>query len=386
MRLRATTKWIRFPRCLKGTIPEKPYVSFLVSDADVKDKPLKGVRIAMVRQFMVKQTKNDATISDQIDKEIKGILRDKLGAEIIESVDPLYPDDPSVPNMTYTFADAFAEILPHNIPEFFSQKAATGELAFAVPGWEVTSLDYDVALQLHKAPLSPQINPRTIGLLRYANPSGLLGMNTYLAARNDARVKDWATFVANASFKSDEARLRAQDVLQQKEVRVASGTLNYLQMQSVMRLVVLKVMQENHIDVFVNPKQTTPPYLLGGAIEPEVNGRPSRSCCQILTALIGSPEIEVPAGFTTIAYDPKTVLSADKKGYTYITGELRSTLPHPMPISMMFWSGPGYDADVIRVASAYESATHHQSAACVGGNSCRAESEVPRWTIRLRGL
>jgi amidase len=31
-----------------------------------------------------------------------------------------------------------------------------------------------------------------------------------------------------------------------------------------------------------------------------------------------------------------------------------------MPISLMFWSGPGSDADVIKVASAYESATHHR--------------------------
>ena len=344
----------------KGTIPDNPYESSLVSDAKVLSRPLKGVRVAVVREFMVKQTKNDATISDQIDREIKEILRDKLGAELVESVDPLYPDDPSVPNMTYTFADAFAEILPHVIPEFFLQKSSTGELAYAVPGWDVTSLEYAVALQLHKAPLSPLINLRSIGLLRYANPSGLLDINTYLAARNDARVKDWESFIVHASFKSDEARLRAQDALEQKQIRPSAGTLNYLQMQSVMRLVVLKVMQENHIDVFVNPEQTTPPYLLGGAIEPEVNGRPSRSCCQILTALIGAPEVEIPAGFTTVTYDPKTVLSPDRKEYTYKTGEVRTVLTHPMPISMMFWSGPGYDADVIRVASAYESATHHR--------------------------
>jgi Asp-tRNA(Asn)/Glu-tRNA(Gln) amidotransferase A subunit family amidase len=31
-----------------------------------------------------------------------------------------------------------------------------------------------------------------------------------------------------------------------------------------------------------------------------------------------------------------------------------------MPISMMLWSGPGSDPDVIKAASAYESATHHR--------------------------
>ncbi len=52
------------------------------------------MRVGIVREFMVKHTKNDVAISDQIDKEIKTVLRDKLGAELVESVDPLYEDDP----------------------------------------------------------------------------------------------------------------------------------------------------------------------------------------------------------------------------------------------------------------------------------------------------
>ena len=75
----------------KGLIPKEPYASFLVPDSDVKDKPLKGMRVGIVREFMVKHTKNDVAISDQIDKEIKTVLRDKLGATLVESVDPLYP-------------------------------------------------------------------------------------------------------------------------------------------------------------------------------------------------------------------------------------------------------------------------------------------------------
>jgi Asp-tRNA(Asn)/Glu-tRNA(Gln) amidotransferase A subunit family amidase len=136
--------------------------------------------------------------------------------------------------------------------------------------------------------------------------------------------------------------------------------VSYLEMQSVLRMIVLKVMYENKIDVFVNPEQTTAPYLLGGAPEPEVNDRSSQSCCQMFTALLGGPEADVPAGYTTIAYDPKYVLTADKKRYIAVTGSVESKLPHPMPISMMFWAGPGSDADVIKVSSAYEAATHHR--------------------------
>jgi amidase len=343
----------------KGLIPKEPYTSFVIPDAAVKDKPLKGVRIGIVREFMVKHTKNDVAISDQLDKEIKTVLRDKLGATLVESVDPMYPDDPDVPNMKYTFRDAMAEILPHAVPEYFLRKASNGELEFAVPGWDVRTVEYAVALSLHQAPLSDKINLRSIAK-GYANPWNLFAVNQYLADRGDERVKDWASWVANATFKTESERARAVNAVNQHDTRPVADAISYLEMQSVVRLIVLKVMAENHIDVFVNPEQTTAPYLLGGALEPEVNDRGSQSCCQGFTALLGTPEVDVPAGYVTVTYDSKYVLSPDKTQYTAVTGEVESKLPHPMPISMMFWAGPGYDADVIKAASAYEAATHHR--------------------------
>jgi Asp-tRNA(Asn)/Glu-tRNA(Gln) amidotransferase A subunit family amidase len=343
----------------KTVIPKEPYASFVVPDSAVKDKPLQGMRIGIVREFMVKHTKNDENISDQIDKEIKAILRDKLGAELVESVDPKYPDDPSVPNMKYTFQHAIAEVFSHNVPEYFSQTDSRGELEFAVPGWDVTSVDYLVALGMHTAPLSEKINLRNISE-GFSNPTTLLHMNEYLARRGDSRVKDWASWVANARFKSDGERARALNAAESKNPRPDPNAISYLKMQSVNRMVILKVMHENKIDVFVNPENTLPPYRLGEASEPTVDGRESNSCCQRFTAILGSPEIDVPAGFINFSYDPQYVLSPDKKRYTAVTGEVKVDLPHPMPISMMFWAGPGSDSDVIKAASAYEAATHHR--------------------------
>ncbi|MGH9560971.1 MAG: hypothetical protein ACRD3S_05905, partial [Terracidiphilus sp.] len=260
----------------------------------------------------------------------------------------------------YTFRDAMAEILPRTVPEFFFQKDKDGNLLYPVPGWDVTSIDYDIALSLHKAPLSDKVNLRTIAKF-YANPSSLFLANRYLAERGDTRVKDMATWIPNATFKTDAERARAMNSLDRKDARPDRRELNYLEMQRVTRMIILKVMQENKIDVFVNPEQTTTPYLLGGANEPEVNGRGTQSCCQGFTALLGSPEAAIPAGFVTTTVDPHYVLDADKKGYTPVTGSVRTTLPHPLPISLMFWAGPGSDPDVIKAASAYESATHHRT-------------------------
>jgi Asp-tRNA(Asn)/Glu-tRNA(Gln) amidotransferase A subunit family amidase len=232
----------------KGIIPKEPYSSFVVPDSAVAGKPLQGVRVGIVREFMVKHTKNDVAISDQIDKEIKSVLRDKLGATLVESVDPMYPDDKSIPNMTYTFQDAMAEILPHTLPEYFWKKTPTGELAFAVPGWDVQSMNYIVALSLRKAPLSDKINLRSItdGL---TNPANVLLANRYLSDRGDERVKDWTSWVANATFKNDEERARATNATAVTDPRPAPGSLSYFQMQSVTRMIVMKVMYENKMSL-----------------------------------------------------------------------------------------------------------------------------------------
>jgi Asp-tRNA(Asn)/Glu-tRNA(Gln) amidotransferase A subunit family amidase len=342
----------------KALIPKEPYSTFLVKDS--ANQPLKGMRVGVVREFMVKHTKNDVAISDQIDKEIKTVLHDQLGAELVESVDPMYTDDPAVSNMKYTFQQAFAEILPQVAPELFWQKTRDGQLEFAVPGWDVTTVDYAVALSMGKAPLSDKLTLRRIANGRLANPSSPFIIDKYLAERGDARVKDWASWVANAKWEYDAQRAGAENAVLDQDPRPAGDAISYMKMQSVLRMVILKVMYENNIDVFVNPEQTTPPYKLGGPGEPEVNDRPTISCCTGFTALLGGPEMEVPAGYTEIVYDQTYALTPDKKNYIEVTGEVESRLPHPMPISMMFWGGPGSDSSVIRAGSAYESATHHR--------------------------
>jgi amidase len=59
-------------------------------------------------------------------------------------------------------------------------------------------------------------------------------------------------------------------------------------------------------------------------------------------------------------YEPQFVLSADKKTYRSVTGDVETKLPHPMPISLMVWAGPGGDSTVIKVSSAYEAGTKHR--------------------------
>ena len=140
------------PRDIYTAVPgslvsTEPYASYVVEDVEGApgeggDRPLAGMRIGIVREYMVKHTLNDAAVSDRIDTEIKSVLRDRLGASLVESVDPLYPDDPAVENMAYTFQDALAEILPIHMPEYFATTTGDGSLEFAVPRHDVTSKRY----------------------------------------------------------------------------------------------------------------------------------------------------------------------------------------------------------------------------------------------------
>src|SRR5262245_14626999 len=148
----------------KGLVSKAPYASFVVGrngEGGAK-KPLAGVRIGIVREYMVKHSANDAAMSDLVNDEIKKVLRDQLGAELVESVDPLYPDDPSIPNMTYTFQHALAEILPFHMAELLQKKRGDGTLAFALPGVDVADRDYLVKAAEGQAPWPAALNLRSI--------------------------------------------------------------------------------------------------------------------------------------------------------------------------------------------------------------------------------
>jgi amidase len=344
----------------KTLIPEAPYASFVLDDDDLKKsrKPLKGVRVGIVREFMVKPSQNDVAVSDQINQEVKKVLRDQLGAELVESFDPLYGDDRDVPNMKYTFQDAFAEIVPRLMPEVFSRTSA-GKPIFAVPGYDVTAYDYLLKLSRREAPLSDNLNLRTI---TGGFPNALtfkFEIERYLLERGDARVKDWASWVANARFRQDSSRAGAENWIRTDTV-VSAGKTSRLAMSEVARLVILKVMHENDIDVFVNPENTLPPRKIGGPGEPDAKGRGVNGPASSFTALLQIPQIVVPAGYNQIVYEPQFALNPDKTSYIGVSGTEASLLPHSMPISMMFWAGPGDEPALLTVASAYEAATHHR--------------------------
>ena len=352
------------PRDIYTAVPEAlvsdaPYASYVVDEvAGEGARPLAGMRIGIVREYMVEHTPNDAAISERIDDEIKTVLRDRLGASLVESVDPLHPDDPAVENMTYTFQDALAEILPIHMPEYLATTTGDGSLEFAVAGHDVKSKGYLVRLAEGDAPLAPNLNLRRV-TLSPPTRSFAFHIDQYLARRGDARVGDMASLDANTKYYSAAAEAGSANWAVLDDTG-SEGNTERMRMRAVMQLVLAKVMRENRLDVLVNPENTTPHQRVGGPSEPAVAGRGAAGATQTMTALVGAPEIVVPAGFNDIVYEPRYVLNAAGDRYEAVAGDEPSRLETPLPISLMFWAGPGEEAAVLRAASAYEAATRHR--------------------------
>ena len=326
-------------------------------------KPLAGVRIGVIRALYLKGSPGDAAVSDGINRELK--VLQALGAELVEDIDPGYPDDPTIPNMTFGFNQAFAEALPFHMPEVFSWKR-DGQPMFSVPGWDVTSRKYLVALSAHKAPLPANMNFNTVFANPPNNPDEITGytfafqLGQYLTLRGDTRVYDWATLNANAKYFND-VRRAAMKNWENKEMDIRTNAITHtMKRRDTLRMAMTKVLLQNKLDMFVNPVNLTLQGKIGGAQEPRGGGAP-RGPAFGYGAMLGLPEVFVPAGFADTIYDLEFVLAEDGKSY----GAKESATPTKLggvglPYNIGFWAEPGQEANLIKVGAAYEAATHHR--------------------------
>jgi Asp-tRNA(Asn)/Glu-tRNA(Gln) amidotransferase A subunit family amidase len=344
----------------KPLIPAEPYASFVVKNESDKATSLAGLRIGIVREFMIKPNPNDVAINELNDQQIKSILGGKLGATLLESVDRIYGDDPEVDDMAYTFQDAIAEVLPITAPEVF-YSMTNGQLDYAVEGYDVTTKDYLVKLSLRQAPLSDNLNLRRLTTIGFDNTLRTpFLMDQYLLDRGDELVADWPSFVANSKWFAEPLRTGSENVarVNQQDVRSTSGA-DRLKMVTAARMILNKVMYENKLDVLVTTNIPAPVERNEFARDPVTKDvRPNGPS---ITDLLGVPEIIVPSGYNQVVYEAKYELSGDTKSYVAVAGTEESMMRHALPTSLMFFAGPGDEPRVLKVASAYEAATHHRT-------------------------
>jgi Asp-tRNA(Asn)/Glu-tRNA(Gln) amidotransferase A subunit family amidase len=161
---------------------------------------------------------------------------------------------------------------------------------------------------------------------------------------------------ANAKYFSD-VRRAAMANWQNKPIDIRTDEVSFImRRKDVMRMVMLKVLEQNAVDVFVNPPLITLPAKIGG---PSSRGGGS-AAGHGYGARMGIPEVFVPAGFADVVYEPMFKLGEGGTEYESVPGTAPSNLDNPLPFNIAFWAGPGEESLVLKVASAYESATHHR--------------------------
>jgi Asp-tRNA(Asn)/Glu-tRNA(Gln) amidotransferase A subunit family amidase len=87
-------------------------------------------------------------------------------------------------------------------------------------------------------------------------------------------------------------------------------------------------------------------------VEPTVNDRSNQAWTLLGTE--GFPAISVPAGFTTQVFD--RVRDASAPGETVLVGPF----PAQLPVGMDILGRPFAEPTLLKIASAYEAATHHR--------------------------
>ncbi len=128
-------------------------------------EPLAGVRIGVVREYMVKHAANDAgderprRRGDQARCCAISSARRSSSRSI-----PKYPDDPSIPNMEYDFSRRFGrDRCRSRCPSCSVRRTTDGALLYAVSGFDVTQ----ARLHGRSSPrawrrLSPDLNLRSV--------------------------------------------------------------------------------------------------------------------------------------------------------------------------------------------------------------------------------
>ncbi len=376
------------PRDVFTTIPRSAVLSSsYASHAATPGAPgsLKGVRIGVIRESMVTfpGIKADEPIAAAAAREIKEVLGGRLGATLVESVDPLWPDDPAIENMQTSYTRALAELVPVFFPRILFRLNNQGqplfpEFAAAIKPTEfapgrvfgsgtMAPADYMVALAEGKIAPPRSLNIRTVQGLA-AERLFRFHIAQYLTRRADdwaARgvketLADWPALNARSKFWSDQQRAYWLN-WQEADMHVSpagerDGTAERIMLRELLRRVEMKVIQENRLDVVVRLHTSVPPGKIGLAPWPNPAGDTRSDMPMGPNA--GETEVLIPAGYVREVYDARFALSPDRKAYNPVNTDTPTMLPAPgLPFSLVFRAEPGAEDRILRVASAYEAAS-----------------------------
>ena len=312
-----TIRAIRSPHCRRALIPEQPYASFVVGDdarARTARSRSQGMRIAILREHMVKKTKNHEAISDQIDAEIKsGAARPARRRARRDRRRRSYADDPSR-------AERDVHASPTRCPRSCrgscrrcSRGATTkGELFFAVPGHDVTSYDYLLKRQQARGAADRRRGHHELRQLRApcrataACAATSRSTSIVISRRAATRASRTGRPGSRTRSSARTSRRRARRTGSRWKDHTDAGKADRVARSYVARLALHRMMYENDIDAFVHAENTVPTPKIQG---PNVG----TSSLDGISPFFQIPRIAVPAGVTDVIYEPQYALTRTRR-------------------------------------------------------------------------
>jgi hypothetical protein len=374
------------PRDIFTTVPRSSLPSEPYARAITEGRPgaLRGMRIGIIREFMVKHAKVDEPIVDAAAAEMKAVLGGVLGATLVESVTPGWVDDPDIENMSTTFDRAIAELSPVLYPDlllrltadkqpFYPDFAAKVKPTEFAPGvtrgtGSMTAADWMVRWAEGLEPSPRNLTLRTVlaggeaqsRTFRFHIPQYLSRRAKDWAARGYTEtLVDWPSLNARSKFWGDDQRAAFKNWEEIDNLYEApKGIADNIQHREFLRRVMMKVLLDNKLDLLIQLHTALPPGKIGLAPEPNVN---NRQISYPFGPNAGITEILIPAGYVKVAYDPMFELATDAKGrkfYRSRTGTTPTEAPAPgIPFSINFLVEPGMEHLALKAATAYQSAS-----------------------------
>jgi amidase len=349
---------------------------------------LKGMRIGIIRESMLTfpGVKTDEPIVAAAIKEVKAVLGGTLGATLVESVDPLFPDDPDIPNMNPSYSQALAELVPVIFPEILYRLTPQGTPLFPefaakikptefAPGkvfgsGTMNPIDYMVRLADGVEPIPKNLNMRTI-----QGKAEAMTFRYHFVQYASRRAADWKdrgftetlvdfpTLNARSKFWGDDQRAAFQNWEAITDIRnplgERQGIDERVRLRELLRRVEMKVILGNHLDAVVRLHTSLQPLKIGLGNEPGPAGDVRSDMPYGPNA--GETEVLIPAGYVREVYDPVLVLSPDKKRYVAKSSTTPTMLPAPgLPFSLVFRAEPGAEDRILKVAAAYQKASRRR--------------------------
>ncbi len=375
------------PRDIFTTVPRSSISTEPYSKAvtDGSQGALKGFRIGIIREFMIKHAVADEPIVDAANAEMKAVLGKHLGATLVESIPQGWVDDPDVENMTTSFDQAIAAITPVLIPEMLYELTGDNEPVYPAFAARIEPTEFAPGVKKGSGSLQPvdwmrrwaegeEPHPPNLNVRTIIGSAGAKTFRFHMTQYMTRRAKDWAdrgfketlvdfpTLNARSKFWRDSQRAAFKNWEEVRDLRndlgSRQGIAEQVQRRELLRRVIVKVIQENKLDILIQLHSSLPPGKIGMAAEPSIN---DRSASYAFGPNAGITEILIPAGYVRTVYDPTFALATDRHGRKFYVGRSSTTpttIAAPgLPFSINFLSDPGMEHLTIKAASAYQAAS-----------------------------